>query len=189
MPSREGRQHHLQRRHLHALLCALLGDSKPLVYAALAGCVLAVLGTLLVASGLGIQVDESLLLDAASQGYSIGAGLIYKTTDLLNAVVFGDELPMGLVATSTRVLQCAALSFRWDDKESCTVCAKERRGGRRDVTVHMGKAQLIKALRAAHAAGCRYVWCDRCASRSRPTAARTPQTCSGRRPCRRCCRR
>ena len=138
----------------------LLVASKPLVHTALAGAVLCVLGTVLLASGIGIQVDESLLLDATLQGYSIGAGLIYKTTDLLNAVIFGDELPMGLVATPTRVLQCAALSFRWDDKESCTIRAIERRGARRDVIVHMSKAQLIKALQAAHAAGCRYVWCD-----------------------------
>ena len=117
-----------------------------------------VLWGLLVACGYKARADEALLLQASSQGYSIGGGLIYSTVDVLNALLFDEPVPMGYIATRARIMQCAALSFRWDT-DTTDLKIKER-SGFRSVKVHISRAQLLKAAEAAHEAGCAFLWCD-----------------------------
>ena len=112
------------------------------------------------AAGFLSRVDESLLLSAADYGFHIGAGLIYSTSEVLDAVLNDSVLPKGHAATRDRVTQCAALSFRWDSAK-CSLSVREGSyRGTRAVEVHMSRQQLIAALQEAHAQGCMYVWCD-----------------------------
>ena len=116
--------------------------------------------TAAIACGWMSRTDEAMLLDAASRGYAIGGGLVYSTAEVLNAVLADEPLKTGYAATCERVMQCAALSFRWDQHESCRLRVRELNGSHRSVNIHMGKQQLLRALEAAYKSGCKFVWCD-----------------------------
>ena len=113
---------------------------------------------LVVTCGYKARADEALLLQAFIQGYSIGGGLIYSTADVLNALLFDEPVPMGYIATRARIMQCAALSLRWDT-HTTDLKIKER-SGFRIAKVHVSRAQLLRAAEAAHEAGCAFLWCD-----------------------------
>eukprot|EP00873_Tetraselmis_striata_P007899 jgi/Tetstr1/428163/TSEL_018214.t1 len=64
------------------------------------------------------RADHAMLLHEVAEGGSIGAGLLFPTTDLLRTLSRGGPLAMGYPATEARLLQAAAISCRWDEAAS-----------------------------------------------------------------------
>eukprot|EP00873_Tetraselmis_striata_P029121 jgi/Tetstr1/449385/TSEL_003894.t1 len=124
-----------------------------------AGLVAIAIGYMMLFGGL-VYADQAMILKEASEGGSIGAGLIFSTASLLNALTFNIPVEESFVATTTRVLSAAAVSCRWDMAAAWTLHVRERGGHTRACQVMMPPMQLYRAALAARQAGCTYVWLD-----------------------------
>jgi len=120
-----------------------------------------VLLVLLVLFGPLKNADLSMVLKVAENGGSIGSGLVYSTSSILNALKYGGPLAMGYAANEERLLKSAAVSCRWDYDAAWPLEVQERGWGRtRHCRVMFPCVQLYRAALAARQAGCRYMWID-----------------------------
>jgi len=107
------------------------------------------------------NADQTMVLKVASEGGSIGSGLVFSTSSILNALTFGEPVAQGYAATEERLLKSAAISCRWDYDAAWPLEVQERGWGRtRHCMVMFPCLQFYRAALAARQAGCHYMWID-----------------------------
>eukprot|EP00951_Prasinocladus_malaysianus_P013854 scaffold105359_cov44-Prasinocladus_malaysianus.AAC.1 len=88
------------------------------VYVSLAmNCLDLALGFLffVISCGWMLRADHEMIMTGAEKGQMVGSGLVFSVLELIEALQFDLPLPAGYIATETRVLNCAAISCRWEE--------------------------------------------------------------------------
>ena len=103
--------------------------------------------------------SEEMLLLAANDNQSIGAGQVYSTASILNSMLSGKPLQPGVVATEERIREAAAISCRWNTQCSWPMLVKEGKGTR-ECWIMVQRTQLFRAALEARRHRCKWFWMD-----------------------------
>eukprot|EP00951_Prasinocladus_malaysianus_P004396 scaffold30856_cov36-Prasinocladus_malaysianus.AAC.1 len=106
------------------------------------------------------RADQTTVLAASETGKSIGSGLVFSTTNLLDALVCGRPVSDSYLATEERLLKTAAVSCRWDLESSWVLMVRDRRGNTQPCVIHVPREQLHRALLVAMHHRIPYFWMD-----------------------------
>jgi hypothetical protein len=103
--------------------------------------------------------SEEMLLLAAADSQNIGAGQVFSTASILNAMLSGKPLRPGSVGTEARIREAAAISCRWNTQVSWPMLVKEGKGTR-ECWIMVQRTQLFRAALEAWRHRCKWFWMD-----------------------------